>query len=53
MGIKEEGKIIKCEDCNDTENIYYVPCPYDLEIHEETNWVYLCEECYEEREDDI
>ena len=43
----------KCDDCGTKENVIYGPCPYESDINEDYTDVYLCEECSDNRADDI
>lgn len=41
-----------CDFCDSTETEYRVD-PFLKEVHEEIVWYWLCEECYQQRNDDI
>jgi hypothetical protein len=44
---------LECEDCGSTENLTEGPCPYDEEIHGIITICVLCENCYNNRCQDI
>lgn len=51
-GLLDEQQGPKCQGCG-TENCGWVRDPYDKAIHDETNYKYLCDECYYRRARDI
>ena len=42
----------KCDDCG-APGAEYTTCPYAEEINDEEIWLWLCDDCYQERCDDI
>jgi hypothetical protein len=42
-----------CDDCGTTDGVTYTLCPYAMEIYNEEIPLYLCENCYQIRCEDI
>jgi len=43
----------KCQRCGTTKDVEYTIDPYQQDIHDVEEWVYLCPVCYQEYCDDI
>jgi len=43
----------KCEDCGTSKNVRHQPCPYAFEMFGDDTLMYLCNNCSEERAQDI
>jgi len=48
---KEEG--MACQFCGRAVSVSYVADPYELEMRGVENMVYICDQCYENRLDDL
>jgi hypothetical protein len=50
--IKKKKKLT-CEDCGVSEGVDTTRCPYAYEIDDEEIIVDLCEDCYQQRAEDV
>ena len=49
---KKYSSCVQCEYC-DRFDAEFVIDPYDSDVNNRETWVWLCEECYNNRKDDI
>ena len=43
----------RCDCCEEVKDVTLCPNPYSAEIHEEENWEFLCENCYQSALEDV
>lgn len=43
----------KCESCEKIKEVYLCIDPFVAEIHNQDVWMFLCEECYQQRCNDV